>query len=93
MKPVWYQISSHDRMIAPDNQKRMSGRMNPRKVITLEVSFEADVEADEPIRARLDTLLGKGTQDLDTGEWQWKGKIPVRYSYTDAHVFMVIGQP
>ena len=63
------------------------------KVITLEVSFEAEVEADEPIRARLDTLLGKGTQDLDTGEWQWKGKIPVRYSYTDAHVFMVIGQP
>ena len=38
VKPVWYQISSHDRMIAPDNQKRMSGRMNPRKVITLEAS-------------------------------------------------------
>jgi pimeloyl-ACP methyl ester carboxylesterase len=38
VKPVWYQISSHDRMIAPDNQKRMSGRMNPRKVITLDAS-------------------------------------------------------
>ncbi|QEN87699.1 alpha/beta hydrolase [Labrys sp. KNU-23] len=37
-KPVWYQISSHDRMIAPDNQKRMSARMNPRKVITLDAS-------------------------------------------------------
>jgi hypothetical protein len=63
------------------------------RIVTLSVTFEADVEADAPIRARLDTLLGKGTQDVDTGEWQWKGKIPVRYSYTDAHVFMVIGQP
>ncbi|MHC2433880.1 alpha/beta hydrolase [Bradyrhizobium sp. USDA 4451] len=34
-KPVWYQISSDDRMINPDNQKRMSERMNPRKIITL----------------------------------------------------------
>jgi hypothetical protein len=25
-KPSWYQISSDDRMIAPDNEKRMSGR-------------------------------------------------------------------
>ncbi|WP_420967505.1 alpha/beta hydrolase [Bradyrhizobium sp. B120] len=34
-KPVWYQISSEDRMINPDNQKRMSERMKPRKIITL----------------------------------------------------------
>lgn len=34
-KPSWYQISSEDRMIAPDNQKRMSARMGARKVITL----------------------------------------------------------
>jgi pimeloyl-ACP methyl ester carboxylesterase len=37
-KPSWYQISSEDRMIHPDNQKRMSARMNPRKVITLAAS-------------------------------------------------------
>ncbi|PTU30275.1 alpha/beta hydrolase [Stenotrophobium rhamnosiphilum] len=34
-KPCWYQISSEDRMINPENQKMMSARMNPRKVITL----------------------------------------------------------
>lgn len=37
-KPSWYQISSEDRMIHPDNQKMMSARMNPRKVITLAAS-------------------------------------------------------
>ncbi len=37
-KPSWYQISSEDRMISPDNQKRMSARINPRKVITLAAS-------------------------------------------------------
>ncbi|WP_118972579.1 alpha/beta hydrolase [Taibaiella koreensis] len=34
-KPSWYQISSEDRMIAPENQKRMSERIGARKVITL----------------------------------------------------------
>lgn len=37
-KPSWYQISSEDRMIHPDNQKMMSARINPRKVITLAAS-------------------------------------------------------
>ncbi|MEX2051116.1 MAG: alpha/beta hydrolase [Steroidobacteraceae bacterium] len=37
-KPSWYQISSEDRMIHPDNQRKMSARMNPRKVITLTAS-------------------------------------------------------
>lgn len=35
-KPCWYQISSADRMINPENQTRMSARMNPRKTITLD---------------------------------------------------------
>jgi pimeloyl-ACP methyl ester carboxylesterase len=35
-KPSWYQISSKDRMIHPDNQKVMSARILPRKVITLD---------------------------------------------------------
>jgi hypothetical protein len=63
------------------------------EVIGLGAVFAADVEADAPIRARLDKLLGKGTQDPDTGEWQWKGKIPVHYSYSDAHVYIDIGEP
>ncbi|AHH52628.1 alpha/beta hydrolase [Pseudomonas aeruginosa] len=37
-KPCWYQISSADRMIAPENQKMMSDRMNARQVITLNAS-------------------------------------------------------
>jgi pimeloyl-ACP methyl ester carboxylesterase len=34
-KPSWYQISSEDRMIAPENQATMSARLNARKVTTL----------------------------------------------------------
>lgn len=34
-KPSWYQISSEDRMIAPENQATMSARLNARKVMTL----------------------------------------------------------
>lgn len=37
-KPCWYQISSQDRMIAPENEKKMSDRMSARKVITLDAS-------------------------------------------------------
>lgn len=37
-KPSWYQISTQDRMIAPENQKRMSGRLGARKVISLDAS-------------------------------------------------------
>ena len=37
-KPVWYQVSSQDHMIAPTNQQRMSARMNARKIITLDAS-------------------------------------------------------
>ncbi|MDE2455485.1 MAG: alpha/beta hydrolase [Burkholderiales bacterium] len=37
-KPSWYQISSEDRMIAPENQAKMSARLNARKVITLTAS-------------------------------------------------------
>ena len=34
-RPSWYQISSEDRMIHPDNQRRMSSRLGAKKVITL----------------------------------------------------------
>ena len=38
VKPSWYQISTHDRMINPENQKMMSARMNARKIIALDAS-------------------------------------------------------
>ncbi len=37
-KPTWYQLSSEDRMIHPDNQTVMAERMNPRKILTLPAS-------------------------------------------------------
>jgi len=37
-KPSWYQISSEDRMIAPQNQARMAARLNAKAVITLKAS-------------------------------------------------------
>ncbi|MNX66746.1 Pyrethroid hydrolase [compost metagenome] len=37
-KPSWYQVSSQDRMIAPENQIWMSARMKPREVVTLDAS-------------------------------------------------------
>lgn len=37
-KPVWYQVSTQDRMIDPENERRMATRMNPRKIIELEAS-------------------------------------------------------
>ncbi len=37
-KPCWYQVSSEDRMIHPENETHMAGRMKPRKIITLAAS-------------------------------------------------------
>jgi pimeloyl-ACP methyl ester carboxylesterase len=34
-KPSWYQVSSEDRMIALDNERRMAKRMEARKIIEL----------------------------------------------------------
>ncbi|MDV5149859.1 alpha/beta hydrolase [Streptomyces sp. SBC-4] len=38
VKPCWYQVSTQDRMIHPDNERRMAQRMNPRKTIELDAS-------------------------------------------------------
>ena len=37
-KPSWYQISTEDRMIHPENQTMMSSRLNAKKVISLNTS-------------------------------------------------------
>lgn len=37
-KPTWYQVSTEDRMIHPDNERRMAARMEPRKTIELDAS-------------------------------------------------------
>ncbi|OBB89360.1 alpha/beta hydrolase [Mycolicibacterium peregrinum] len=38
VKPVFYQVSTADRMIHPDNERRMAQRMNPRRIIELDAS-------------------------------------------------------
>ncbi|WP_260614613.1 alpha/beta hydrolase, partial [Streptomyces sp. WAC02707] len=37
-KPVWYRVSTQDRMIHPDNERRIARRVNPRKVVELDAS-------------------------------------------------------
>lgn len=46
-KPTWYQVSAEDRMIHPDNERRMAERMNPRKTIELPSSHAS--LASQPI--------------------------------------------
>ncbi|MGH7005323.1 MAG: alpha/beta hydrolase, partial [Alphaproteobacteria bacterium] len=37
-KPSWYQISSQDRMINPENERMMSERLDAKRIITLDAS-------------------------------------------------------
>lgn len=37
-KPSWYQVSTQDRMIHPDNERRMAERIGAREVIELDAS-------------------------------------------------------
>ncbi|MEV7613268.1 alpha/beta hydrolase [Streptomyces sp. NPDC089799] len=37
-KPSWYQVSTQDRMIHPDNERRMAQRMDPRAIVELDAS-------------------------------------------------------
>ena len=37
-KPTWYQVSTSDRIIHPDTERRMAERMNPRSTIELDAS-------------------------------------------------------
>ena len=53
-KPTYYQISSADHMINPENQKMMSSRMNPRKTITLDASHASLASRPEEISTFID---------------------------------------
>jgi pimeloyl-ACP methyl ester carboxylesterase len=37
-KPTWYQVSTSDRMIHPDTERRMAERMKPRSTVELDAS-------------------------------------------------------
>ncbi|RDK00133.1 alpha/beta hydrolase [Paraburkholderia lacunae] len=53
-KPSWYQISSEDRMITPENQEKMSARLNARKVITLAASHASPISKAVEVAALID---------------------------------------
>lgn len=54
VKPVWYQVSTHDRMINPENQEMMSARMNPKRVIHLDSSHASLASRPEEIADLID---------------------------------------
>ena len=58
VKPVWYQVSTQDRMIAPANQERMSGRMNAKKVIHLDASHASLASRPEEVTALIIEAAG-----------------------------------
>lgn len=53
-KESWYQISSEDRMIHPDNQRWMSGRLGAKKVITLRASHASLASMPVEVAALID---------------------------------------
>ena len=61
-KPSYYQISSNDRMIAPENEERMSARLGAKKIITLAASHASLASMPAEVAAFIDeaaTALAK----------------------------------
>jgi pimeloyl-ACP methyl ester carboxylesterase len=59
-KASWYQISSEDRMIHPDNQRWMSGRLGAKKVITLKASHASLASMPVEVAAFIDEAAKAG---------------------------------
>ncbi len=53
-KPSWFQVSSDDRMIDPENEKRMSARIGAKKVITLPASHASLASRPSEVSALID---------------------------------------
>lgn len=53
-KSSWYQISSDDRMIHPDNQKWMAERLGAKKIITLKASHASLASQPVEVSALID---------------------------------------
>lgn len=53
-KPSWYQISSDDRMISPENEKRMSARIGAKKIIALTASHASLASKPIEVSALID---------------------------------------
>ncbi|MGW5781031.1 alpha/beta hydrolase [Streptomyces sp. NPDC003863] len=48
-KPSWYQVSTQDHAIHPDNERRMARRINPRKVVELDASHASLASRPEDV--------------------------------------------
>ncbi|MFD6972328.1 alpha/beta hydrolase [Streptomyces sp. NPDC059979] len=60
-KPVWYQVSTQDRMIHPDNERRMAQRMNPRKLVELDASHASLASQPGPVTDLIEAAAGELT--------------------------------
>ncbi|HEY5853229.1 MAG TPA: alpha/beta hydrolase [Aldersonia sp.] len=56
-KPTWYQVSTEDRMINPDNERRMAQRMNARKTIELAASHASLASQPGPVVDLIDEAV------------------------------------
>lgn len=63
-KPSWYQISSEDRMISPENEARMSARLGARKVITLAASHASLASKPAEVAALIDEAATEAMKGL-----------------------------
>ena len=61
-KPSWYQISSEDRMIAPESEARMAARLGARKIITLAASHASLASKPAEVSALIDEAATEATQ-------------------------------
>lgn len=53
-KPSWYQVSTQDHMIHPDNQVRMAERIKPREILTLDASHASLASRPGEVAAFID---------------------------------------
>jgi pimeloyl-ACP methyl ester carboxylesterase len=60
-KPTWYQVSTQDRMIAPDTERWLANRMNPRKTVELDASHASLASVPGAVADLIETAVA----DLD----------------------------
>ncbi|MFE2967063.1 hypothetical protein ACFXKC_25985 [Streptomyces sp. NPDC059340] len=58
VKPGWYQISTSDRVIHPDNERLMAERMNPRKTLELDASHASLAPQPGPVTDLIEEAAG-----------------------------------
>jgi pimeloyl-ACP methyl ester carboxylesterase len=66
LKPTWYQVSTQDRMIHPDSQRRMAARIDPRHTLELDASHASLASRPDAIVDLIDhavaTLTANGSE-------------------------------